>query len=142
MVFSQFVALSPLGSLVTFSFLITLAVTIAYKYFSDQKSMRALKEEISNMQKDMKNNKSDTKKVMELQKKAMEKNFEYMKYSFKPMFVTFVPLLLVLWGLNYLYKDVGIVMTLPLIGGISWIWTYIIFSIILSLILRKILKVY
>jgi len=55
-----------------------------------------------------------------------------MKASFKPMFVTIIPFLLLFMWLRGIYT--------PVMGS-SWIWYYLGFSVVSSMILRKIMKV-
>jgi len=57
-----------------------------------------------------------------------------MKSSFKPMFVTIIPFLLLFAWLRGIYGGED-----PLLGG--WIWYYLGFSVVSSIIIRKIMKV-
>ncbi len=127
----------PLYSLLIFSFLITLFTTLIYKYFSDQKTIKALRDEIKNLQNELKNNKDNPKKMMDKQKIIMEKNLIVMKHSLKPTLYTMIPVLLLFIWLKNLYANTGAVLF-----SLSWFWAYVIFSIIFSLIIRKALKVY
>ena len=54
-----------------------------------------------------------------------------MKSSFKPIFVTFIPFILIFWWLKGVYE--------PILDG--WLWYYIGFSLVSSIVLRKVLKV-
>lgn len=54
------------------------------------------------------------------------------KSSMKPMIVTIIPFLLLFWWLKGIY--------VPLLGN-SWIWYYLGYSILASIVLRKALKV-
>lgn len=121
---------------------LTLVTTLIYKYTTDQKMMKALKDELKEMQKEMKNLKDNPKKAMEVQKKAMEKNFKYMMHSFKPMLITFIPLLFIFGWLRGHYVALGDPKVPLGLFSLGWIWAYIIFSIIFSIALRKVLKVY
>lgn len=128
---------SPLGTLLILSLLITLITTLVYKWLTNQELMKSLREEIKGFQREMKDHKDNPSKAMEIQKKSMEKNIKYMMHSFKPMLVTFIPLLLIFGWLRRIYGDAG-----PLIFGLSWIWVYIISTVIFSIIIRKALKVH
>jgi len=127
----------PLYSIVLVSFLITLFTTVIYKYVSDQKTMKILKDEIKLLQKEMKEVKDNPKKILDKQKELMEKNFSMMKHSLKPSLYTALPLLLIFYFIRNVYINTGAVLF-----NLTWIWAYIIFSIIFSLIIRKIMKVY
>ena len=87
--------------------------------------------EILSTKEQMKEFKEDPKKAMELQKKAMEKNMKYMMQSFKPMLITFIPIIFIFGWLRGYYTDLG---NPDIIFGLTWIWVYIIFSIIMSMV--------
>jgi len=53
------------------------------------------------------------------------------KSSMKPMFATMIPFLILFWWLRGVYA--------PVLS--SWIWYYIGYSVVASIILRKVLKV-
>ncbi|RLG10826.1 hypothetical protein DRN69_08545 [Candidatus Pacearchaeota archaeon] len=118
-------------------------ITLIYKYATNQQEMKRLKDELKELQKKAKEHKNEPEKVLEIQKELASKNLEYMKHSFKPMIYTFIPIIIVFWWLKGLYQDFGTILTIPFVGwGLNWIWTYIIFSFIFSLIVRKAVKVY
>ena len=85
---------SPWGLLLV-SFLLTLLMTLAYKYFTDQNLMKSLKEEMKAMQNEVKGMKDQPDKMMAKQKDLMDKNLKYMKQSFKPTLVTMIPIILI-----------------------------------------------
>jgi len=120
------------------SFLLTLVTTLIYKYMTDQEVMKTLKADIKALQAKMKEHKDDKDRMMSFQKEAMTKNMEYMKKSFKPMLVTFVPIIFIFGWLRGYYEGLG---NPDVFFGLSWLWTYIIFSIVISIGLRKILKI-
>lgn len=120
------------------SFILTGLITLAYKHLTDQNKMKELKAEMKDAQKKMKEMKDQPGKVMSMQKEAMKKNMEYMKHSMKPMLFTFVPIIIIFGWLRKYYEALGN----PVIFlGLKWIWVYIIFSIVISIVLRKMLKV-
>lgn len=121
------------------SFIITLVMTLLYKFLTDQKLMKELKDDMKAMQNEMKLLKDNPEKMMEVQKKAMEKNMKYLVQSLKPTLVTFIPILIIFAWLRAYFTSIG---NPEILLGLSWIWVYIIFSIIFSLSLRKLLKVH
>lgn len=137
LMFKWAIEIDPLFGIIFIAFILTLLITLAYKYMTDQEFMKKTKQEIKDVQKEMKDNKQDHKKVMELQKHAMEKNMKYMMQSFKPMLITFIPIIIIFGWLRKTYEPIG-----PVLFGLSWIWGYIIFSIVFSIIIRKLLKVH
>jgi len=137
-IFGSLIGWSPLGGLVLISFIITIIVTVAYKYLTDQEVMKSLKAEMKELQKQVKEAKDDTHKMTELNKKSMEKNLQYMMKSFKPTFFTLIPILIIFSWLRNVYNG----LELNFLGINSWIWVYIIFSVVFSLVLRKLMRVH
>lgn len=142
-IFGPIMALpSPLNLLVV-SIILTALITLIYKYVADQKTMKFLKDEMKAMQKEIKTLKDQPKRMMELQKQIMEKNITYMKHSFKPMLFTFIPIIFVFGWLRAFYTELGdpVVLNLGFLN-LGWLWSYILFAVIASIVLRKIFKVY
>lgn len=139
MLFGPVMVLQSPYNLAVLSLILTAFITLIYKYVTDQELMKSLKQEMKDMQKEMKEFKEDPKKMMEVQKKVMEKNMKYMMHSFKPMLITFIPLILVFGWLRNHYMDLG---NPDVLFGLSWIWAYIIFSVIFSIFIRKLFKVH
>jgi len=137
-IFGSLISYNPLGALIFISFILTVLITVAYKYFTDQELMKSLKAELKSLQQEMKEAKHDTQKLMQLQKQSMEKNMKYMMKSFKPTLITLVPLLVIFSWLRNSYTGID----MNFFGINSWLWVYIIFSIVFSIILRKLLRVH
>jgi uncharacterized membrane protein (DUF106 family) len=112
---------SPLGGLVIISFLLTVLVTLVYKYMTDQELLKSIKKEMKDIRKEMKEFREDPKKMMELQKESMEKSMIQMKNTFKPMLITFIPLILVFGWLREKYEVIDI----SFLGITSWLLIYI-----------------
>ncbi|MDP3734552.1 MAG: EMC3/TMCO1 family protein [Nanoarchaeota archaeon] len=87
--------ISPILGIIILAFTISLLITLAYKYLTNQTEMKRLKEEQKEYQKKMKELKSNPDEMMRVQKEAMSKNMEYMKHSFKPTLFTMLPILLI-----------------------------------------------
>ena len=128
----------PFG-LIVICILLTLFITLIYKYTTDQKAMKEMKDSLKQFQKEMKELKNNPEKAIEKQKEAMQINMKYMMASFKPMIFTFVPLVIIYGWLNKYYNALG---NPDVFFGISWFWSYVIFSVIASIAIRKILKVH
>ncbi|MEK6873857.1 MAG: EMC3/TMCO1 family protein, partial [Nanoarchaeota archaeon] len=117
---------------------ITLITTLIQKYGTDQETMRSLKAEQKKLSEDMKQYKNQPDKIMELNKKQFEFMGEMMKHSMRPIIYTGIPLVLLFrWFVDYFAK----IPDFRFFGFLTWLWMYLIFSIIFSTILRKILKV-
>lgn len=119
-------------------FIITLITTLAQKYFTDQKTMREMKEEQKKLSQEMKEAKEHPEKLMELQKKQFEFMGPMMKLSMRPMMFTGVPLILFFRWFMDTFTALG---SPKFFGFFSWFWFYLLCSIIFSSILRKVLKV-
>ena len=77
--------LPPFWTILIISAGITLLITVAYKYTTNQTEMKRIKDDLKAHQKEMKSTK-DTKKLMQIQKKALDLNMKYMMGSFKALF--------------------------------------------------------
>jgi uncharacterized membrane protein (DUF106 family) len=146
MILQDFATSMPLVSIIVFSFFITLALTFAYKLLTKQEDLKKLKERTKQLQEEMKTEK-DQNKIMELQKEMLSLSAEQMKHSMKPMLFTFLPLIAVFAGLKSLYASTGDIIPwgsdIPVFHtGAGWLLCYIIFSMIFSITLRKILKIH
>jgi len=128
---------SPLGALLLISFLLTMLISLAYKFFTNQKELKQHKEEMKVLQNEIKKLKDNPEKAMQKQKELMEKNFKMMGQSIKPMIITFIPIVILFGWLRGAYDPIG-----KLIFGLTWFWVYFISAIIFSALIRKVLKIY
>ncbi|MBS3143733.1 DUF106 domain-containing protein [Candidatus Woesearchaeota archaeon] len=99
-IFGFLIDWSPLVSLLVISLLLTLLISLSYKFLTNQKEMKEHKDEISKLQKEMKSLKNSPKEMMEKQKILMERNMKMMKHNFKPMLFTFIPLIIIFGWLS------------------------------------------
>jgi len=99
-IFSPLLRLDPLLAIIIISLVMSLMITVLYKYLTDQDLMKRLKAEIKELQKEMKTLKDNPKKMMAVQKKAMETNTKYMMHSMKPTLFTFIPIIIIFGWLN------------------------------------------
>ncbi len=90
----------PLWAILALSLIISLIIVLAYKWMTDQKEMKRLKDDLSAHQKKMKELKSDPEKLMKAQKEAMSVNMQYMTKSMKPTLITFIPIILIFGWMN------------------------------------------
>jgi uncharacterized membrane protein (DUF106 family) len=137
-IFGNMIETHPTATLILISFLLTLFVSIFYKIFTDQKLMKSLKAEMKEIRKDLKEFAHDPEKTLQLQKVSMQKSMEHMKHTMKPTLITMLPLLVVFSWLRKTYGGIE----LSFLWFDSWLWIYILTSIIFSIIIRKILKVH
>ncbi len=131
---------NPLWGMIIIVFLVNIALTLLHKYTTNQEALKTLKEEQKEMQKQMKELKDQPNKMMELQKKQMPNVMKSFELSMKPLIYTAIPFILFLRWFGDYFTELGN----PKIffGWFGWLGTYLIFSIIFSIILRKTLKVH
>ncbi len=118
-------------------FLITLAMTLVQKYTTDQKALKELKNEQKVLQEEMKKYKDRPEKIMELNKKNLEIIPKTFQLTMSSIIYTGIPIVLLFrWFMEVFAENP------KFFGFFTWIWYYILLSIIFSIILRKIFKVY
>jgi len=91
--------LPPFWAILVISAFITILVTVVYKYTTNQREMKQIKDDLKKYQKEMRETK-DTKKLMVIQKKALDLNMKYMGSSFKSTLYTFIPIIIIFAWLN------------------------------------------
>ncbi|MDP1695726.1 MAG: EMC3/TMCO1 family protein [archaeon] len=118
--------------------MITLITTLLQKYTTDQNLLREIKKEQKLLQEEINKYKNHPEKLLELQKKQLEFIPKTMDITMRPLIYTVIPIILFFrWFSDYFLLHTGI----KIFGFFGWIWAYLIFSIIFSMILRKALKV-
>jgi len=125
---------NPKISIVVISLIVSLISTIVTKYATDQAMLKSIKERQKEIQKEIKEKKySQTdKRFMELQRELLGLTGRMFKNSFKPLIITMIPFLLLFHWLRNIYT--------PLMGN-SWLWYYLIPSILIGSLYRKIFKI-
>lgn len=141
-IFSPVLALGSPWDIIIIAFILTLIVNLAMKFFTDQKVMKSLKEEGEFFKEEMKKFKNDPQKLIEIQKKSLESSMKYFKHSMPATLVTLLPLLLIFGWLRQVFPPEKVLLNLPLGIELGWLGSYILFSIIFSIALRKILKIH
>jgi uncharacterized membrane protein (DUF106 family) len=120
-----------IGFLITVA-VISLILTIAQKFFTDQAELKILKAEQKAVQEEMKQYKNHPEKLIELQKKSFSTMPKMMHLTMRAFVYTGVPIILFFrW-----FQE----MLAPIYGG-WWILYYLIGAMIFSIIFRKIFKV-
>ena len=142
---------SPALDIYLISFFISLFITLVNKYMSDQEKMKSLRKEMKESQKKLREMmKTNPKKAQQMQKEHTQKSMELMKHSMNPktLLTTMLPVMLVFTlVLPKYYSNLGEFFTFfgITIGFLGqpwgWLGTYIFFSIVNSIILKKVLDV-
>lgn len=93
--FGPLLTKSPFLLIVLVSLLISLIITVAYKFATNQTEMKRLKDKQKEFQKQMKELRSNPEEMMKMQKEAMKSNMDYMKHSLKATLITMLPIILI-----------------------------------------------
>lgn len=116
--------------------LINVFIVLLQKYTTDQVTLREIKKEQKLLNEEMKKFKNHPEKLMELQKKQLEFIPKTFEITLRPVMYTSIPIILLFrWFNDFFIAGQG------KIFGLSWIWAYLIMSIIFSTILRKVFNV-
>ncbi len=115
------------------------ATTGLNKLLVDQDRVEEIRKRLKEIQKEMKEEKG--KEQPKKQKEMMQLSKEMMLNNFKPMIFTLIPILILIFFLKGMYGEAGVVVTLPILNiGLTWLWWYILISIIVSMTLEGIYK--
>lgn len=127
-----------IGMFVIVFFLVFL-MTLIQKYTTNQKELREIRAEQNKLQEEMKQCRDDPKKLAECNTRNMEFMGRSMKLSMGSIVYTAVPFVLFLRWFNDYFSQTALT-GFKFFGFLSWFWFYLIFSIVFSMITRKILK--
>ena len=107
-VFSPLLNLPTLWAVILLSFLISLIITVVYKYTTDQNLMKQLKEEMKEFQREIKELKKEPEKAMQIQKKSMQTNMKYMMHSMRSTLFSIIPIIVIFsWmNANFAYEPI------------------------------------
>lgn len=119
-------------------FIITLITTLIQKYATDQKALKELKHEQKILQEEMKKFRDNPAKVSELSKKQMEFIPRTFKLTSRTVLFTGIPFILFF---RWFYDFFNVLGQPKFFGFLSWFWFYLIFTLLFSSILRKVMKV-
>ena len=90
---------------------------------------------------------NDQEKLKEIEAKNQEMwtdTKKMLKQSFKPLYITMIPIIVVLAFLRGGYDKFGTIIEVPIFGGLTWFWWYLIVamatSILFEIVYRQIRK--
>jgi uncharacterized membrane protein (DUF106 family) len=116
---------------------ITIIMTFVQKYATDQQALKYIKKEQKRIQTEMKKYREHPEKMMQLNKEQMEFMGKMFKLSMSSIVYTAIPfVLLIRWFSDYFTANEFL-----FFGFMTWFWFYILASIILSSVLRKVFDV-
>ncbi len=141
-IFGPIINLGSPWNIIFISFILTLIVNLAMKFFTNQKIMKSLKDDTEYFKKEMQKFKNDPQKLLEIQKRSMETSLKYMKHSLPATLVTLLPLLFIFGWLRQTFPPGQTLLNLPFGISLGWLGSYILFSIVFNIVLRKLLKIH
>lgn len=136
--------MSYLIEMVLIAFGLSLVTSLVQRKIIDQDKAEKLKNKMKKLRKDVTSSIKNKKKMGKVQKKLMSLQTRYLKMTMKASLPTMAIFILAYWlmGKRYTGYSVAIPFEIPFIGSqLGWIWVFIIFSLIASLIFRKLLKI-
>jgi len=92
--------LNPILAVGLVAFIVSLLITVIYRFTTNQNLMKQLKDEMKELQSEMKTLKDNPDKMMEVNRKAMETNMKYMSQSFRSTIFTMLPIILIFSWMN------------------------------------------
>ncbi len=132
----------PLVDIFIISLLVSLFISLMNKKFTDQDEMKRNKVDLKELQKKLKETmKTNPQKAKQYQQELMQKNLANMKnmFNIKLMLITMPIILIVFSFMRVHYAEFGEILNLGF-ANFGWFGTYIIFSIVSSIVLKKVLK--
>ena len=112
---------------------LSLFTTLMQKYFTDQATLRQMKQEQKEIQEQLRKAEKGSKEFNELSMRSIKIMGPMFKLSLRPVIYTAIPLILLFrW-----FSDYFTAVNFSFLGFLNWFWFYLIGSIIFSSILRK-----
>jgi uncharacterized membrane protein (DUF106 family) len=133
-IIEEFIRNNPVLGIFLLSSVISLLITLVYKYTIDQEQMKELKKRQKDTQAKIKEHKNNPQKAMELNKELMSQTGEMMKHQFKPMLFTFLPIIILFRWMRAIFVSTPF--------ESSWVFYYIVFGIISNILFKKLLKLH
>ena len=94
-VFNPLLGLAPVWIIMIIALIISVLVTLIYKFTTNQSLMKDLKQELKEFQKEIKALRDKPEQALAVQKKAMETNMKYMSHSMKSTLFTLLPVIII-----------------------------------------------
>lgn len=118
--------------------IISVFTTLVQKYATDQKALKELRKEQKILQDEMKKYKEHPEKMAELSKKQFAFLPKTFKLTSRAIMFTGIPFILFFRWFHDFFATLG---DPQFFGVLSWLWFYLIATMVFSGVLRKLLKV-
>ena len=99
-ILNPLLSLDPISILLIVSFGVAIIFTLVYKFATDQKMIKAIREEMKTLQKEMKKFRDKPETFAEMQKTVMQKNMLVFKQTMKANLITMIPILIIFGWLS------------------------------------------
>ena len=137
-IFGWAVNIHPWFGMFVIALVVSLIITLSSKFLTDQVVMKQLREEVKKDSKKVRElHKTDPKKAAAMQKEILPKNLKMMKLQIKSMIVSMILVLLLFSWL----PNATAIAEYPF-WFLGWFWAYVVLTLILSLVVKKVMKVY
>src|SRR3989344_2359660 len=132
--YMTFIQTNPKISIIAFSLVVSLFISLVNYFVLDKEKMHETKRKQKALQEQMKiHQKAGNKeKMSEIQKQILSHSGDMLKHSFKPMIITLIPILIFFGYVRNVFATTSI--------ANSWIWWYIGSAIVGSSVFRNVLK--
>ncbi len=142
-VFSPIFALPPMLSIIIFSIILSVVTIALNRVLMKKEVMKEMKAKMKELQNTMKTAQKEGNKelVSTSMKEMMTINGKYMKENMRVMIVSLVIGLVFLLYMSTKYANVNIALpfSIPILGSsINWIYWYIITSLAISMVIKKV----
>ena len=137
--------LSPMIMVFFLSVILTFVVTLIYKVFTDQEKSKELMEKTKELNEKIKKARKENKQdeLMKYNQELMKVSTENMKLQYKPMLISFIVIIPIFTWIGPKFFGSQPIVNLPfsILGhtSLTWVGWYIIVSIPMGIIFRKIL---
>ena len=132
-------------SIIVITAIVTFVITMFYRYLVDQNKIREIKQKQKEMQKEIEElQKVDPEEAKKKMSEMFKHTNEIMKMSFKPMILSIVIVVLFFPWMSSVFKGpvVYLPFSVPFLGNsLGWLWWYVVNSLMLTTIFRKMLGV-
>jgi uncharacterized membrane protein (DUF106 family) len=126
------------GGFLILILIVSFLTVIIQKYTTDQDTLKEMRKEQKILQEEMKKYRDNPQKMMELNKKSMEFIPKTMKLTTRSIAYTAIPLILLFRWFMDIFVELG---NPKFFNFFSWFWFYLISFMVLSSVIKKILKV-
>jgi len=140
-------SLQPIYSLSIVAAFMSLLIALIYRFFGNYKEMRRIKLEMNDLKEPLAKARKEKneKKLLELMKRQNELAMEQFKLMMRPMLITMIMVIFIFNVLKRVYSPMNLSFVLPFplpFAGkeVGWLGFYIIMSLPLTIIFRKILR--